>query len=84
MLVKADGVLHIPRGSEGLDAGSPCTVALCRPRPVIENTLVCLGSHDLAIDVLIDILQKDHGIRMISTNVGSMGGIVSLSRGETH
>jgi putative molybdopterin biosynthesis protein len=84
MLVKSDGVLHIPRGSEGLDAGSPCTVALCRPRPVIENTLVCLGSHDLAIDVLIDILQKDHGIRMISTNVGSMGGIVSLSRGETH
>jgi len=84
MLVKSDGVLHIPRGSEGMDAGSPCQVALSRPRPVIENTLVCLGSHDLAIDVLIDILQKDHGIRMISTNVGSMGGIVSLTRGETH
>ncbi len=84
MLVKSDGVLHIPRGSEGMDAGSPCQVALSRPRPVIENTLVCLGSHDLAIDVLIDILQKGHGIRMISTNVGSMGGIVSLTRGETH
>lgn len=84
MLVKSDGVLHIPRGNEGLEAGNSCRVALNRPRPVIENTLVCLGSHDLAIDVLIDILQKDHGTRMISTNVGSMGGIVSLSRGETH
>ncbi|MEQ8200980.1 MAG: molybdopterin biosynthesis protein [Syntrophomonadaceae bacterium] len=84
MLVKSDGVLHIPRGSEGLVAGGPCRITLSRPRSVIENTLVCLGSHDLAIDVLIDILQKDYSIRMISTNVGSMGGIVSLSRGETH
>jgi len=84
ILVKADGVLHIPRGDEGLDAGSPCRITLNRSRQVIENTLVCLGSHDLAIDVLIDILQRDFGIRMISTNVGSMGGIVSLSRGETH
>ncbi len=84
ILVKSDGVLHIPRGSEGLEAGSACQVTLSRPRSVIENTLVCLGSHDLAIDVLIDILQRDYGIRMISTNVGSMGGIVSLSRGETH
>lgn len=82
ILVKSDGVLHIPRGTEGMLAGSSCQVALQRSRRVIDNTMVCLGSHDLAIDVLIDILQRDRGLRLISTNVGSMGGIMSLSRAE--
>lgn len=84
MLVKSDGVVHIPRGSEGLDAGSPCQVSINRSPQVINSTLVCLGSHDMSIDVLIDILQKEHGIRLVSTNVGSMGGIMSLRRRETH
>ncbi len=84
ILVKSDGLLHIPRGIEGMHAGSSCRVSLQRPSQVIDNTMVCLGSHDLAIDVLIDILQKDYGIRLISTNVGSMGGIMSLSRAEAH
>lgn len=84
ILVKADGFVHIPRGSEGLDAGSLCQVTLSRSPKVIENTLVCLGSHDMSIDFLIDVLQKEQGIRLVSTNVGSMGGIMSLHRRETH
>ena len=84
ILVKSDGVVHIPRGNEGLDAGARCEVILNRSKQVIDNTLVCLGSHDMSIDFLIDILQKEHGIRMVSTNVGSMGGIMSLRRRETH
>ncbi|NMC27551.1 MAG: molybdopterin biosynthesis protein, partial [Syntrophomonadaceae bacterium] len=43
-----------------------------------------IGSHDLTIDFLIDILLKSHGPRMVSTNVGSMGGLMSLRRRETH
>jgi len=84
ILVKSDGVVHIPRGSEGLEAGSLCQVTLSRSPKVIENTLVCLGSHDMSIDFLIDVLQKEQGIRLVSTNVGSMGGIMSLHRRETH
>jgi putative molybdopterin biosynthesis protein len=84
ILVKSDGVVHIPRGNEGLDAGSICRVNLKRSPQVIDNTLMCLGSHDMSIDFLIDILQREQGLRMVSTNVGSMGGIMSLSRRETH
>ena len=84
ILVKSDGVVQIPRGSEGLEAGSLCRVTLNRSPKVIENTLVCLGSHDMSIDFLIDVLQKKQGIRLVSTNVGSMGGIMSLHRRETH
>ena len=84
ILVKSDGVVRIPRGSEGLDAGGICQVELRRSRSVIENTMVCMGSHDLTVDFLIDILHQQHGQRLVSTNVGSMGGIMSLSRKETH
>ncbi len=83
-LVKADGYTLIERGKEGLNAGDNCTVFLKRPRYIVDKTLVCIGSHDMSIDFLADILQKRHAIRLISTNVGSMGGIMSLRLGETH
>lgn len=83
-LVKSDGFIRIPRGIEGLEAGEHTQVVMHRSRPTINNTFVCIGSHDLAIDVLADLLQRHHGIRLISSNVGSMGGIMSLRRQETH
>lgn len=83
-LVKADGVLCIGRGNEGLQAGESCLVSLKRPRDIVDKTMITIGSHDMAIDFLADILQKQHGIRLVSTNVGSMGGIMSLRRKETH
>jgi len=83
-LVKADGVVHIERGSEGINAGSPCTVTLRHPRELIDRTLVCIGSHDISLDFLADIMRRRHNTRLISTNVGSMGGIMSLMRGESH
>ncbi|CFX61384.1 Molybdenum cofactor synthesis [Syntrophomonas zehnderi OL-4] len=83
-LVKSDGVLHIARGQEGLEAGANCNIILNRSPQEIERTLITLGSHDLTIDFLIDILGKEHGVRLVSANVGSMGGIMALRRKETH
>ncbi|MGI5911627.1 MAG: molybdopterin biosynthesis protein [Syntrophomonadaceae bacterium] len=83
-LVKADGILHIPRGNEGLLAGEKCPVILRRSQSIIDNTIAVIGSHDISIDFLADILQSKHGLRLISANVGSMGGLMSLSRSETH
>ncbi len=83
-LVKADGVMHIERGNEGLEAGSRCSVMLRKPRALVDQTLVSIGSHDISIDFLADILQVQHNKRLISTNVGSMGGIMSLMKNECH
>jgi molybdenum cofactor synthesis domain-containing protein len=83
-LVKADGVLHIPRGSEGLLAGESSPVIIRRPQQNIDTAIVVIGSHDMSIDFLADILQRRHGIRLVSANVGSMGGLMSLRRNETH
>jgi putative molybdopterin biosynthesis protein len=83
-LVKSDGFIHIERGNEGLQAGSTCTVRLKHARQLIKNTIIAIGSHDMSLDILADILQNRYGIRLVSTNVGSMGGIMSLRREETH
>lgn len=83
-LVKADGYFVIPRGSEGIQAGETVRVNLERNRHLVERTLVAMGSHDLALDFLGDLLLKNYGLRLISSNVGSMGALAALRRGEAH
>ena len=51
----------------------------------IENAIVVIGSHDLALDVLANRLHRQYPERTLSSsNVGSLGGLVALSRGEAH
>jgi putative molybdopterin biosynthesis protein len=84
-LVRADGIIRIPAASEGIAAGHAVTVELLRPRHDIANTIVCIGSHDNALDVLGNFLKKKHpGISLSSAHVGSMGGLLALKRGEAH
>ncbi len=84
-LVRADGIVRVPRFSEGHDAGATVTVHLYRDPREIERTLVAIGSHDLILDVLAQFLAARHdGLRLASANVGSLGGLVALRRGEAH
>ena len=84
-LVRADGLVRIPRFSEGADAGSQVTVHLYRPLQAIEKTIVAIGSHDLTLDLLAQFLAEREGAwRLTSANVGSLGGLVALRRGEAH
>jgi molybdopterin molybdotransferase/putative molybdopterin biosynthesis protein len=84
-MVHADGLLRIPSFIEGLNAGEEIEVELLRPEEEIENTILCTGSHDLAIGVLEDQLKLRHpGLKIAATNVGSLGGLLALQRGETH
>jgi putative molybdopterin biosynthesis protein len=84
-LVKADAFLRIPALSEGINAGEEVSVELLRPRSEIANTIVFSGSHDLSIGLLEDCLKRFHPQRKISaTNVGSLGGLLAMKRGEAH
>lgn len=83
--MKADGILEIPQGVEGHEAGERVRVRLLRPMRELENTLVAIGSHDPLLDEVADLLHRaDSGVYMSSSHVGSMGGIMALRRGETH
>lgn len=84
-LVRADGLLTIPAGSEGIGAGETATIELLRPRAEVDATLVFIGSHDNILDLLANQLHRQRPlIRISSAHVGSMGGIMAIRRGEAH
>jgi putative molybdopterin biosynthesis protein len=84
-LVRADGLVRIPRGWEGLQEGQRVPVELLTSLEEIENAIVAVGSHDLALDILANHLHKQYPRRSLSSsNVGSLGGLLALRRGEAH
>jgi putative molybdopterin biosynthesis protein len=82
-LVRADGIVQIPRYVQGYAAGERVTVHLYRSLADIERTIVAIGSHDLTLDLLAQFLAG-HGLRLTSANAGSLGGLLALRRGEAH
>jgi len=84
-LVRADGLVRIPRGWEGIQEGQKVPVELLTSLEEIENAIVAVVSHDLALDVLANHLHKQYPRRSLSSsNVGSLGGLLALKRGEAH
>ncbi|NOZ00091.1 MAG: molybdopterin biosynthesis protein [Chloroflexi bacterium] len=82
-LVRADGLVVLPRGTQGVEAGALVDVHLYRSRADLERTIFCIGSHDMTLDLLAQFLSE-RGRRLVSANVGSLGGLVALRRGEAH
>ena len=83
-LVRADGLAHIPRFHEGVNRGGRLDVTLLRPREEIQRSLLVMGSHDPMLDMLATHLRERTGGRLVSVNVGSLGGLLALRRGEAH
>jgi putative molybdopterin biosynthesis protein len=51
----------------------------------LENTVVIIGSHDMAIDILGDEVRRNNGhVRISSGNVGSLGGLLAIRKGTCH
>lgn len=82
-LVRADGLVVLPSGTQGAAAGDRVSVRLYRPRSHLARTIFAIGSHDMTLDLIAQYLAG-RGRRMASANVGSQGGLVALTRGEAH
>ncbi|NJD55748.1 MAG: molybdopterin biosynthesis protein [Nitrospirae bacterium] len=84
-LVRADGFVRVPATSEGFGAGAEVQVEMLRGKDEIEQTIVCIGSHDNALDLLANLLRREHPrFSLSSAHVGSMGGLIALRKGEAH
>ncbi len=59
------------------------TVNLYRKPDELEATIFAIGSHDISLDILAQYLAVK-GRRLASANVGSLGGMMALRRGEAH
>jgi len=82
-LVRADGIVRIPAGTQGYAAGSHVQVRLYRTPEEIERTILAVGSHDLTLDLIAQHLAA-RGAHLSSASVGSLGGLVALDRAEAH
>ena len=84
-ITEADGFLRVGADLEGVAAGEQVQVELLRPVAEVERTIVAVGSHDMSLDVLADLLRATGGgYRLSSSHVGSLGGLLALRRGACH
>ncbi|MBU1003448.1 MAG: molybdopterin biosynthesis protein [Proteobacteria bacterium] len=84
-LTRAQGMTRIPANSEGVEAGQTVSAELLVPASALDSILVAVGSHDNTLDLLADALMGlDEPIRLASTHVGSMGGLMAVKNGSCH
>ncbi len=81
--VRANAYIRAPRASEGFDAGDEVDARLMVTTAEAAEALLVTGSHDPVIDYLADLLRPQ-GVTLLSTHVGSMGGILALKKDECH
>jgi len=84
-LTRADGILRVQEQVEGVAEGEEVEVELLRTPEEIRRTLVAIGSHDLTLDLIHDRLRATGtGYGLASSNVGSLGGLMAVKRGQAH
>ena len=77
---QADGFLEIDALATALDAGRQAQVTLIGSAAQAPD-LVIMGSHDVALDVVVGALnERGFSARVLA--VGSLGGVAAASRGE--
>ena len=85
-VVRAGGILRIPSETSGCSEGEVRPIHLLVSPDSIDQRLIGIGSHDLTVDLLRSLIQEKSGGRFTisSTNVGSMGGLLSVDKGIAH
>ncbi|MCR4660661.1 MAG: molybdopterin biosynthesis protein [Clostridia bacterium] len=77
-MIRADGLISIPKHSEGIEINTKVSVELYSSIESIKNNLVIVGSHDVIVDIIGDSMP------IVSAHVGSMGGILALKNNSAH
>jgi putative molybdopterin biosynthesis protein len=77
---QADGFLEIDALAPALDAGTMAQVTLIGSAARAPD-LVIMGSHDVALDVVVGALAE-RGFAARTIAIGSLGGVAAAGRGE--
>jgi putative molybdopterin biosynthesis protein len=77
---QADGFIEIDALANALDAGSEAEVTLIGSAASAPD-LVIMGSHDIALDVVVGALGA-RGFSARTLAVGSLGGVAAATRGQ--
>ncbi|WP_053368442.1 molybdopterin biosynthesis protein [Bacillus sp. FJAT-27245] len=83
--VRADGLLVVPADVLGYEQGETAEAELLKPLEEVTNSIVFSGSHDLTIDLLSSQIKRQRSdMKIISSHVGSMAGLMAIRKGEAH
>jgi molybdate-binding protein/DNA-binding transcriptional regulator YhcF (GntR family) len=56
-----------------------------KPAIMEKNTIYIVGSHDMALNILVDLTQRNNKkIKIKVTNAGSLGGLIALQEERAH
>jgi putative molybdopterin biosynthesis protein len=80
-LAKADGYIVVGEDAEFLDSGEEVAVNLFFESGVSAD-LTVMGSHCPGLDLLLELLFRREGVRSKTANIGSLGGLGAVARGE--
>jgi len=82
-LTRAQAVTRIPAQSEGLEQDADIEAELLVPLAGLDRVLVHIGSHDNILDLLAnELMGLPEPLRLVSSHVGSMGGLTALKNGS--
>ncbi|HWR40304.1 MAG TPA: molybdopterin biosynthesis protein [Patescibacteria group bacterium] len=83
-LTKAQGLIKLGPNISGFSAGVTVPVTLLRQaRPA--NTILAVGSHDLALELLgVFLRRRLDNVALSCAHVGSMGGLMAIRNQEAH
>lgn len=84
-LVRADGIVQVPAGTEELAAGTEVSVKRLEPVRSVEGNIILLGTHDITYEVLNGQLMRAHPeLTLFTAATGGKRGLEALTRGLCH
>ncbi len=83
-VARADGFIRVPEKIEGFNEGEAVPCVITRPLEEIERRIHIVGSHDLCLDLLRDLVKaRRPDLDLLSSSTGSLSGILAFRRGIT-
>ncbi len=81
--IEASFYLQLARWREERQAGAPPPEKT--PAAMDKNTIYIVGSHDMALNILVDLAQRQNkNLKVQITNAGSLGGLIALQEERAH
>ncbi len=82
--IQRSGYVVVEKGMEGVDEGDRREVFLSIEKSFVDSSLLFVGSHDLTLDILKELLWNKYRWLLNVVNVGSLGGMVATAKDQAH
>jgi putative molybdopterin biosynthesis protein len=81
--VRANAIIRIPYGVEGLEAGSDVSAVLLVPKAELDRTVLIAGIYDPSLEPLMELSMKKN-IRIRTGSFSGVSGILLLLKKSCH